>query len=473
MKQHTQQFKQELLKLGRQIDNVVTYGNTTLREELYKVTPLFEGNILKSVMKQLDIETSQDIPEGTILNYQLGVKVGEEYEYLDYGNYIVFKNEVLEDKKRYKLICYDKMLYAMKDNEDLGVTYPITIKNYLTALATKIGLTVKNTSFNNESIQIPIERYVGLQYTYRDILDEIAQATGSIIVINADDQIEVKYPSVTGETITEDMLKDVNVKFGQKYGPINAVVLSRAGGSDNIYIRDNESVELNGLCEIKIADNQLMSDNNRDQYLQGILAAVDGIYFYINDYTSTGICYLEVGDFYNTIVDENSYQCLMLNDEIDIDGGISELVHTELPEESVTDYTKADTTDRRINETYLIVDKQNQEIEAVISNVGEQDQKIAQLSLTVGELESKISEIADITVSGESSYASVTLTDVNESEPIRIEIRPIGTNISYLYPRDNLYPSNTLYMPNRIINFHNSTTNEDFTYELPRRFTLL
>ena len=152
MKQHSQQLKQELLKLGRQIDNVVTYGNTTLREELYKVTPLFEGSILKSVMKQLDIETSQDIPEGTILNYQLGIKVGEEYEYLDYGNYIVFKNEVLEDKRRYKLTCYDKMLYSMKQNEDLSVTYPITIKNYLAALATKIGLTVKNTSFNNESI---------------------------------------------------------------------------------------------------------------------------------------------------------------------------------------------------------------------------------------------------------------------------------------------------------------------------------
>ena len=31
-----------------------------------------------------------------------------------------------------------------------------------------------------------------------------------------------------------------------------------------------------------------------------------------------------------------------------------------MPEETETDYTKADKTDRRINQTYLIVDKQNQ-----------------------------------------------------------------------------------------------------------------
>ena len=44
MKQHTAEFKQELIKMGKQIDSVITYtlnGETiTLHEELYKVTPL-------------------------------------------------------------------------------------------------------------------------------------------------------------------------------------------------------------------------------------------------------------------------------------------------------------------------------------------------------------------------------------------------------------------------------------------------
>lgn len=217
MKQHTTQFKEEQKNMGRQIDSIISYGTTTLHEELYAVTPHFEANILKSVMKQLDIETSVNIPLNTIVNYQLGVKVNGAYEYLDYGNYIVYESEKQEDTNTYKITCYDKMLYSMKQNESLGITYPITIKNYLNALANKIGLQVKNTTFYNQDLQIQSEPYLGLDYTYRDILDELAQTTGSIICINSDDELEVRYPTITNDTINEEFLKDVNVTFGKKY----------------------------------------------------------------------------------------------------------------------------------------------------------------------------------------------------------------------------------------------------------------
>ena len=42
---------------------------------------------------------------------------------------------------------------------------------------------------------------------------------------------------------------------------------------------------------------------------------------------------------------------------------LEENIFTEMPQETETDYTKADKTDRKINQTYLIVDKQNQTIE--------------------------------------------------------------------------------------------------------------
>jgi hypothetical protein len=221
MKQHTAEFKQELIKMGKQIDSVITYtlnGETiTLHDELYAVTPLFEANILKSVMKQLEVESSVAIPYGTIINYQLGVLVGNEYEYLDYGNYVVFSNEKQEDTNTYKITCYDKMIYAMKPYEEITGTYPMTIKTYLGLLATQIGLQLKDTNFYNYSLQIQTDLYKDLEYTYRDVLDEIAQATGSIIIINKDDQIEVIYPTDTGDTIDEDYFKDVNVNFSEKY----------------------------------------------------------------------------------------------------------------------------------------------------------------------------------------------------------------------------------------------------------------
>ena len=244
--------------------------------------------------------------------------------------------------------------------------------------------------------------------------------------------------------------------FGQKYGVINSIVLSRSGESDNVYLRDEESVAQNGLTEIKIVDNQIMNFNNRSDYLQGILDALDGLYYYINDFNSTGILYYEVGDLYNVKVGENTYQCLMLNNEVNVTTGIEEIE-----------------TDRRINQTYLIVDKQNQKIESLVNNVTEQNNKISQVTQTVDEINSKIQDIADITTYGESDRANVELTGINQSEPIMIKIHPTTTNISYLYPRTNLYPSDLQFLPDRKIRFKRTyedggeTLTENIDYTLP------
>ena len=473
MKQHTIDFKSQLTELGRQLRGIITYGNTTLEEEINAITPHYNSDLLKSVMKQLDLELTVDIPLNTVLNCQIGILVNGDYEMLNYGNYVVYNSEKQEDTGTYKITCYDKLLYSMKQNEDLGIEYPIKIKDYLIALGNKIGLSVANTTFYNQDLQIPSELYLGQEYTYRDILDEIAQATGSIICLNENDEIVVKYPTQTNDTIDEDYLKDINVDFGQKYGVINSIVLSRSGESDNVYLRDEESVAQNGLTEVKIVDNQIMNFNNRSDYLQGILNALNGLYYYLNDFNSTGILYYEVGDLYNVKIGENTYQCLMLNDEINVTTGIEEIIHTDMPEKSETDYSKADKTDMRINKTYLIVDKQNQQIESVVNNVTEQNNKISQITQTVDEINSKISDIADITTYGESDRAEVELLEINQSEPIMIKVHPTSENISYLYPSDNLYPSDTQYIPNRIIRFtrtyeeEGQTLTENIDYLLP------
>ena len=473
MKTHTIDFKNQLTELGRELRGVITYNDVTLEEEVYSITPHYNADLLKSVMKQLDLELSVDIPLNTIINCQIGIKVNNNYEMLNYGNYVVYKSEKQEDTGTYKITCYDKLIYSMKKNEDLGVEYPIKIKDYLIALGNKIGLSVANTTFYNQDMKIPSELYVGQEYTYRDILDEIAQATGSIICLNENDEIQVKYPTQTNDTIDEDFLKDVNVDFGQKYGVINSIVLSRSGESDNVYLRDEKSVAQNGLTEVKIVDNQIMNFNNRSDYLQGILNALNGLYYYLNDFNSTGILYYEVGDLYNVKIGENTYQCLMLNDEINVTTGIEEIIHTDMPEKSETDYTKADKTDMRINKTYLIVDKQNQKIESVVNNITEQNNKISQITQTVDEINSKISDIADITTYGESDRARVDLIEVNESEPIMIRMHPTSENISYLYPNNNLFPSDTQYLPDRIIRFtrtyeeDGTTKTENIDYKLP------
>lgn len=400
MKIHTQNYKENVKLFGRELDSKITYTlnseNIELgAEKLNSITPSFQSSILKSVMKQLDIDSNVEIPEGTVLNFQFGIKVNDEYEYLDFGNYVVYSVEKQEDTESYKITCYDKMLYSMLPYEKMNITYPIAIRDYIKAICDRLGLIFKNKDdvFANYNKVIQSELYEGLGYTFRDVLDELAQVTASTICINDNDELEIRYINDTNDTIDEEYLKDVNVRFGQKYGPINSIVLSRASESDNVYLKDEQSIEENGLCEIKIKDNQIMNFNDRSDYLPDILQKLNGLEYYLNDFTSTGITYYDVCDKYSVKIGDNTYSCIMFNNEINVTQGIEEIIHTDLPEESETDYTKADKTDIKIDQIYLIVDKQNKKIESVIKTVTEQNTKISQVTQTVNSYDITLKEM--------------------------------------------------------------------------------
>ena len=213
MKVHTSSFKENISKFGREIDDKITYtiNNEEIElgsEELNSVSPHYEGAILKSVMKQLDIDSNVEIPIGTILTYQFGVKTGSEYEYINYGNYVVYSVEKQEDTRSWIITCYDKMLYAMKEYENIGIRYPLTVKDYLIAICEKIGLEYEGSSFANSDKTIQNELYLdadgrSMGHTFRDILDEIAQVSGGTICINKNDELEVRYIHDVGELQTE------------------------------------------------------------------------------------------------------------------------------------------------------------------------------------------------------------------------------------------------------------------------------
>ena len=227
-------------------------------------------------------------------------------------------------------------------------------------------------------------------------------------------------------------------------GPINSVVLARASDSDRIYKKDQKSIDKNGLCELKISENQFMNFNDRSDYLQGLADKLFGVEYYINDFVSTGIMYYDLLDMYNIEIFGKTYNCLMLNDEQDITQGLEENIHTDRPEKSETDYTKADKTDRKLNQTTLIVDKQKQQIQGVISQIGDRSNKTTTITADIDGLNSKVTNIADLTntVSG---IKIITLENCVKGKLLELHIYGNNTVFDYLYPANDLYPSDTLY----------------------------
>ena len=105
MKVHTNAFKEQIKEMGKELDSLITFDGTELgAEQLNSVTPSFESSILKSAMKILEIDSNIEIPKGSVVNYKFGVKVNGVYEYLDFGNYIVYSVEKEEDTFIFKTL---------------------------------------------------------------------------------------------------------------------------------------------------------------------------------------------------------------------------------------------------------------------------------------------------------------------------------------------------------------------------------
>ena len=639
MKVHAQEFKQNICLLGRELNSKITYTeNNTQKtldnEDINSITPHFQSAILKSAMRGLEIDSNVEIPKDTIIHFEFGVKVRDAsgnddgYDYINYGDYIVKDVEKQEDTNSYLIQCYDFMLKSMKDYEPMNITYPISIRNYLNTICQHLGLEFKNVNdtFANYDKMIPNELYLfydsetetysSLDYTFRDVLDELAQVTASTICIDIEtNKLEVRYITLTqgknllggynftktnngvtfethkdgsvlvngtatgiaysttgtqaelaggvfnlkagtytlsinrttgfqvqlfnrdtskpiasaqsskkfvieedvrafyrirvangttvnnvtvypqleegdtesewqpitqGDTIDEEYLKDVNVNFGEKFGPVNTIVLSRSAGADNVYY---PAVLPENPKEIKISDNQIMNGNDRADYLPDLYNILNGLEYYTNDFSSTGICYYDICDRYAVKIDENIYSCVMFNDEVDITQGLEENVYTDLPEETNTDYSKADKDDRKINQTWLMVDKQN----GVIQSLAEKIVDVSETVNGVGQVQLENAHegiLHKLSISGQISLlfpqsesdlyghplvpsdSLVPSNNLVPSSPV-----PYGNEI--LYPSSDLYSKSSILLIDDVeykldfdfLNYYSATVFDEFVYE--------
>ena len=201
MRKHTKEFKSSISTFGRELDSKITVLGTELileKEDLFSITPITNSTLLKTVMKEVDFESKKQIGIGQEINVKSGVKVNNEYEYIDYGNYSVYKSEYKAETDTYSHICYDKMLKTMIDYTPLDITYPINLREYITAIATKCGLEFadKNSAFANYNTSINEDHFSNGNYTFRDVLDYIAQLVGGWLCINDNDELEIRYPEL-------------------------------------------------------------------------------------------------------------------------------------------------------------------------------------------------------------------------------------------------------------------------------------
>ena len=293
---------------------------------------------------------------------------GGSYESINYGYFLVTEAPVKKGAETTTIKAIGKMSEMQNADYETGIEFPRTIAELAEAVGNRFGLTVADMSLlPNYNYEITEDLYENISSeNYRNILAEIAGATASMAVV--DDRLLQIYfrPHQNTVQYSLDYEKLKSLTVGAHYGPVNSVVLSRMPAEDNIAITDEQSVEDNGLTEVKLANNEIM-DDDRTTFIGNLLNAVDGIEWTGFEATTVGLGWLECGDRVEFEDDNgNLVEGIITYRKITVDGGIKEEIKGEIPPETTTNYALAGGVMKTIYNTEIKVDKQGQEINLIV-----------------------------------------------------------------------------------------------------------
>jgi hypothetical protein len=371
-------FKQAMKQPVKELDAYIQIAENdriTSADDLIQFKVSCDSGLCKTAMRKLEAKYLGDRNLlGQWVHVGFGVKLtGGTFEYLDYGSFLVTEITYTKDTGVTTITGYDKMIMSMKNYVKMGFDYPMSLYDYTKQLCMSFGLNLGNESFEtHNNWQVTQELWENIDgITYRDILVQIAQVTCSTCMIGNDDSIYFKNINETDETLTYDNMK--KLKLEPIYGEINSVVLSRTPQEDNIYMRDDQSIGLNGLTEWKIENNEII-DKDRDNAMTPIYNAMHGIKYYPFETTTEGLGWYEIADNLDIINDVGDvFNTTLFNFSITIDGGIKETLKTVAETKTQTQYQYATTIAKRVKNTEIIVNKQEQYIENLVTDMYEED----------------------------------------------------------------------------------------------------
>lgn len=328
-------------------------------EAINSIRPIFNVNLFKTVCKSIEIEAVHKIDKGIPVCAKIGVLVNGTYEYMDYGNYKIIDEPTYQaDTKSYLMIGYDKMIESMVkyDDNPLSITYPITHKNLVIAICNHFNWTYNLGNYTNYDKTIDTDLYLGQDMTYRDILDDLCQATGTNFLFTLADVFTTKDITETNTTIDDNYIKDINVNFGEKYGKVNALTITSEGTTFIDNKEDSTSIVENGKTEFNINNNKLLLYAS-ELFIDDLFNKINGLEYYTYDIDTTGLLVYEPLDRFTINHNGVDYSCVMFNNDTQLTKGLKEIIYTDKPEETENEYISNTIDDKKINNAIVSINK--------------------------------------------------------------------------------------------------------------------
>lgn len=352
-----------------------------------------------------------------------------------------------EDDYTVTLKLLDNMIKFEFNYDGSKLNYPCNLMTILKDICLKAGVELGSTSFLNEEIEVAVYDNTISARTY---ISYIAEQAGGFACIGRDGKLYIK---TIGEDKTELPFKYFqDFKWGEKF----KFTRVRYEDGTQLFEKGDETGNT-----IYINQDNMYIVNQRQ--IDNVYNKLNGLEIYGFEGNSIIDLSIDIGDL---LLVDGKYMIYQGTSQYvgKFKANISSKIQCKAKQETTTRIPSQKTINRKVQSQ---INQVAGEIKQVVSEVDDQNQKISETLQKVDEITTKISDIADITVSKESTNAVLEFENINQSEPISIKIHPISDNISYLYPHENLYPSDDLFMTARTLRFTNTSTSEIFDYELP------
>lgn len=292
-----------------------------------------------------------------------------------------------------KVIAYDLLYQASAHTfqeviDQIGNNY--SIKSVVVAIADILGF-AGTVGVGGASIEFPEgANYDGTE-TLREILDDAAEATGSIYFTTYDGKLGFRHLKTSAPLFTID--KNNYFELSQK----GTVVLQTICATNDLGDSVSASVEGGtGTATQFIRNNGFLSLNDDitailqvliEKQVGGLgLAQVD-CKWRGNFYTQPGDCLAFVGK------DGISYLTCLLDDAITYNGGLSQKTSWNYESNQDENADNPISLGDIIKQTFAKVDKANQRIDLVASNVESNSKQISEIQINTNEIAAQVQQV--------------------------------------------------------------------------------
>ena len=434
-----------------------------------------DGNIFgTAIARTLDFEIENNVDlEKKEFKYLTGVETENGIEWISLGNFIT---QEIETDELGNTMTVNAMDYMLKTNveytSDLKYSNNnITLGQVAQEACNKAGITLATTDFANIDFIVDSNQFAE-GTLIREVIQAIAQISGTFAKIRSDNKLYFITPKRTGLTVRDvhTMLVKNLDKLKLKYlvgnknkiklsdyselslkrntHPINLVSLGMSDvEGENVVVRDEQSILFDGENSLVINDNPFAyTQAKREQLITALFNTVKGLKYTAFEIKGQSKPWIETGDEVTVVNTDKtySYSFLFRFNYKSRNGLESEMSAPSIIKATVA-YQNVLSAEEIAKRTELIVDKQEQTITGIIEQNSEFENKLTKVEQDIDSINQEVKNIQDFEREiTERNEVHLNETILGEGYVLNLKIKGSTENFKYLAPSSTLAPNSTL-----------------------------